>query len=27
MRAFLTVSREGSFTNAAQKLGTSNQLV
>lgn len=27
MRAFLTVSREGSFTKAAEKLGTSNQLV
>ncbi|MFC1233800.1 LysR family transcriptional regulator [Vibrio sp. F74] len=27
MRAFLTVSREGGFTKAAEKLGTSNQLV
>ncbi|KPZ71810.1 HTH-type transcriptional regulator DmlR [Shewanella sp. P1-14-1] len=27
MKAFLTVSREGSFTKAAEKLGTSNQLV
>ncbi|ELE1962840.1 LysR family transcriptional regulator [Vibrio vulnificus] len=27
MKAFVTVSREGSFTKAAEKLGTSNQLV
>jgi DNA-binding transcriptional LysR family regulator len=27
MRAFLSVSKEGSFTKAAEKLGTSNQLV
>ena len=27
MRAFLSVSKEGSFTKAADKLGTSNQLV
>jgi len=27
MKAFLTVSSEGSFTKAAEKLGTSNQLV